>query len=556
MNRFLYVFLMLFFLNNNIDLLLAESNNQEAVNFVEHKNDTLIQYLDLISGNLKEKIGLLPYIKNNKAGTFLEVGAGGDSIAFLLSEIPNDCNVTIIASDIDEKVVQSIPHRHPEIKGYMSNSSNIKLRLKQLDATNMTKIYDNSLDGINASALVHEIISYAGGGGISRFFKEASRILKDDGVLVYRDPEGVSLESQMVSMQIISKNMKLFINTFLPKFLDRQYTKQAKKIHSYDIDSIKMELYLKTDLEMKELTFNEFLAVPTSLIDFEKTFILFLPQGLEKEIERHYLTFLHQCNPVQFVKLVLNSEKDGYEVEYYTEEVQAKFFDFCRSHEIVSNKCFALEEANVIQQLIEDNISCLENGISLCFQNSDIKKLFIDFLKKNKISELFIDETSSSSLMLDYRIFGLLYEDIKELFLKNFKTCEFNYLDEEIAKYLKREGEEHYFYLSPDEFIAYVGEETLTELTCDAKILAPINAQSNYFIARSGYQDLLQQNCLIKDFNGNTFLPREGKRIIHFAKMSVEKAYKVYLEIIEQNPQEYFSVANFVERKLKPLICN
>src|SRR5690606_21671807 len=100
----------------------------------------------------------------NPAGTYLEVGTGGDPVADLLSKIPNELSPTIIASDVDEKVLMSLVERHPKLQKYLlDRPTGPKLRLQQLDATNMCCLKSESIDGINASAVVHEIVSYAGG---------------------------------------------------------------------------------------------------------------------------------------------------------------------------------------------------------------------------------------------------------------------------------------------------------------------------------------------------------------------------------------------------------
>src|SRR4029077_11699284 len=86
---------------------------------VNHKNLQLNLYLDLIKYNTQEKLGIFPYILENPSGTYLEVGTGGDPVADLLSKIPDELSPTIIASDVDERVLMSLAERHPKLQKYL-----------------------------------------------------------------------------------------------------------------------------------------------------------------------------------------------------------------------------------------------------------------------------------------------------------------------------------------------------------------------------------------------------------------------------------------------------
>src|SRR5438445_560663 len=97
--------------------LKAES--ELSANPVGHKNMQLSLYLDLIKYNTQEKLGILPYILENPQGTYLEVGTGGDPIAKLLSNIPENISPTIVASDIDESILKLLPIRHPQLSKYL-----------------------------------------------------------------------------------------------------------------------------------------------------------------------------------------------------------------------------------------------------------------------------------------------------------------------------------------------------------------------------------------------------------------------------------------------------
>ena len=123
--------------------LLSEEN---VINTVDHKNTNLVKYLDLIKFNIQEKTEILPYILEEDDGVFLEIGMGGDPIINLFSQIPSNKNTTIIASDVDNRILELLLERHPQLEKYASNhSSGPKLILKQLNAIDMQYFNDNYL---------------------------------------------------------------------------------------------------------------------------------------------------------------------------------------------------------------------------------------------------------------------------------------------------------------------------------------------------------------------------------------------------------------------------
>ncbi|MBD3273324.1 hypothetical protein GF385_03170 [Candidatus Dependentiae bacterium] len=59
---------------------------------------------------------------------------------------------------------------------------------------------------------------------------------------------------------------------------------------------------------------------------------------------------------------------------------------------------------------------------------------------------------------------------------------------------------------------------------------------------------------MVSDLDGTLINTKEGKRIIHFAKMSIIDAYKVYSDIIFENEDEYGELKSFLDENIKPLI--
>jgi hypothetical protein len=127
---------------------------------VEHKDEFIDSYLSNISSNMNEKIQLVEHIKKNLNGIFIDVGTGGDAIAIIAKQLPKGSNTTLIASDIDPMVINSIPKRRPEINEFLNSSNGPTIELVTMSATNMSPIKDSSIFGVGASAVAHEVFSY------------------------------------------------------------------------------------------------------------------------------------------------------------------------------------------------------------------------------------------------------------------------------------------------------------------------------------------------------------------------------------------------------------
>ena len=345
----------------------SESLDRFIENKVDHKNSQLNLYLDLIKYNTHEKLGILPYILKNNEGIYLEVGTGGDPIADLLSKIPDATPITIIASDIDKNILESLPIRHPNHLKYLENTkSGSKLILQQLDGTNMHCFQDNYLSGINASAVVHEIISYAGGlNGFNKFISESFRVLKEDGVLIYRDPEGVINKNELVQVKLNNQSIKSFCHIFLPKFLDTSYGKLAKsgnKSEKYSSIDIEITFYHKNSIISSKMTYDEYFKIASYNIDFSRDYIISLPRGLCRELERHYLTYLHQCNPLVFVSCMPTLDSNSYFINYLAHSTHFIFEEFLRKNYLTHTNGLINISTNssmiVLSEFVILSISC------------------------------------------------------------------------------------------------------------------------------------------------------------------------------------------------------
>ncbi len=557
---FIYVLCFVYISLTFADTLLE--NNITVGNSVEHKNQQLDLYLDLIRYNTQEKIGILPYILKNKQGIYLEIGTGGDPIAKMLSKIPLTSNTTLIASDIEPTVLKALPKRHPELQPYLDAQQGVQLKLEQLDATDMSMFKNDFFDGINASSLVHEIFSYAGGfEGIRSFFKEAFRTLKIGGVLIYRDPECVAHKKQPVILSLKNKNIRLFAHIFLYKFLDSRGSALANsgcKVKVYNPEEVKFTIFKKGSLSPIVLTYEEYLNVPSYDIDFSREYTIALPCGLYRELARHYLTYLHQCNPLSYVKCTPNIIQEQYDISYFAHSTNSLLSMFLNDNEkSFKEKKISLKQKIKLDQEIEAKTHVLEFGIPLCFTSSKEQCKLRKLLEKySLLPSSYIISISDNSCLLDYRIFGLLYDEINTIIGNGFNDFLVD-SDVDHAKWLKREGEEFYFYFSADELITEVLQTTQSELIDDQGnktifVLCPFAKDKNEFIERNCYSEILNNSMQVCDLLGYPIKVIDGKRVVHFSKMTLNSAITICKNIIKKSPMDYVKLQTYLES----LSCN
>ena len=336
-----------------------------------HKNQELSRYLDSISHNLREKTQLVEYVERYPNGTFVEIGTGGDPLKELLSALPINLNPTIIACDINPDVLESLIARNPELREFMCESENgPKLETRVVNAVSMP-FQDESISGLNLSAVFHEIYSYSGGNeAVIKSFEESYRVLEKEGILLYRDPEHIDNPEDIVNMDLKTRDAKLLTNLFLAKFLDHQFTclkdsnGRSIKPNTYSQDIVRFRYYPKDSDECTELSFSEYLKIPSRDIDFSKSVSLTAPRGLCREIERHFITFLYDCNPLVFAKLTKSDDTDSHKISFLTDKIAKTFSTFVNRSDIemVDNR---ITEAgkNKIEEEIYFRTKYMEFGV-------------------------------------------------------------------------------------------------------------------------------------------------------------------------------------------------
>lgn len=529
---------------------VLQANNSDVV---DHKNTQLKLYLDAIQYNVQEKIGILPYVLQKESGIYLEIGTGGDPVSELMKSIPSHYSVKIIASDVDQNILDSVLTRHPELQQYVQNQKGPQLHLQQLNAIDMSVIPNNHLDGINASSVLHEIISYAGGlNGCKKFFQEAHRVLKEDGILIYRDPEFVANEQQNVTIRFKNKPSKLFSHIFLYKFLDSRgslLAEKNRKVFMYDTKDISFKIYKKNETNSSVYSYEEYLQIPSYDIDFSRKYSISLPYGLYRELSRHYLTYLHACNPLVYLKAIPNISTGTYFINYSAHSTVKVLKNFLNEHsQVIHDGQLSLEQKDLIDNAIEKNCEVLEFGIPLRFTSKSKKTALRMLLKEYGFDpSRYIIAVDNETNLLDYRIFGMLYEQIKNLFDVH-NSIEFAD-NEKHAYWLKREGEEYYCYYSIDTLLSQVLLFSLEQCKNhnDIMVLCPLDKEYNKFLNRWCYSELLKDTLEVSDDMNYPIEIFDGKRIIHFKKMKLSQAINICESIIEDEPMNYPKLTEVVK---------
>lgn len=297
---------------------------------LSHKDSQVSVYLEKLAYNLKEKTLLLEYIIAFQKGRFLEVGTGGDSLWFMLEKLSDKSEVQIVGCDISAKVLDELKLRRPDIKKYQKKDIPLQLDLKEANLLNLP-FPDNHFQGINVSAVFHEVFSYCGGSSsVKKALGEIYRTLSTGGVFIYRDPEVFRKPSSVVSLLSKDKGLSLFLNAFLPYYY--LYLEKSKTLHEVSVCLISCTLNSGEYIELKSV--EDFVKIPTSNIDFTLPIQILTNQVMASELCRHYITYLVDCNPMRFVELTKNPLTQVYSITCHTPKSQDLFDSFVQSEGI------------------------------------------------------------------------------------------------------------------------------------------------------------------------------------------------------------------------------
>lgn len=531
---------------------------------VEHKNDYIDNYLSNISSNMSEKTELITYIKNNPNGTFLDIGTGGDGIAHMVLQLPKDIRPTLIAADIDQGVINSIPKRQPEIAPFINSIKGPKVELLTMSAVKMNAIKDSSIMGIGASALMHEIFSYVSSKSpIDQFISEVLRTLEKDGVFIYRDPLWVDHPHEQGILILRNQLARFYTFFFLTKLLDRNFS-QIKdyrgiccKPSLYQPSDIKIDAYPKNSnciAQSKQISFEDFLN-HSSRIDYSKTISIEAPLGLIMEIQRHYLMFLKDYFPLSLIDEKLLD--DDLPISKLNSEQQEALLSTLKRKSISLNDG-VLRKNDISQLLAETRI--LEEIFNTGYhakidaKNKPFIQAMIEQLNALEDYRHQIYFADNDYLTIEPIFLSLLFQG-KEKGL--FKFLPKESLPMDTLEHLKLEGEEHYFYMTIDQLITYMGQYSKFELKDTHKmgyLLAPFSVDCIRKYPRTFYKNILCRDMLIMDLHGNIHEPITDKNVIHFKLQPENSAYNIYKQLIREESNKFPSLTTWMNSMEKEML--
>jgi len=494
----------------------------------------------------------------------LDIGTGGDGIAHMVLQLPKHIRPTLIAADIDQNVINSIQKRHPQVTPFINSIKGPKVELITMSAVKMNAIKDSSIMGIGASALMHEISSYISSKSpIDQFVSEVLRILEKDGVFIYRDPLWVDHPHEQGILILRNQPARFYAFLFLSKLLDRNFS-QIKdyrgiccKPSLYQPSDIKIDAYLKNSnciAQSKQISFEDFLN-HSSRIDYSKTISIEAPRGLIMEIQRHYLMFLKDYFPLYLIDEKLLD--DDLSINKLNTEQKDALLSTLRRKSI-SLHDGVLRKNDFSQLLVENYIleEIFNKGYrtKIDTENKPFIQAIIEQLNAFKDYRHLIYFTDKEYLTIDPIFLSLLFQGPEKGI---FRFLSENSLPMDTLEHLKLEGEEHYYYMTIDQLITYMGQYSKFELKDTHKmgyLLAPLSVEHIRKTPRIFYKNILNRDMLIMDLHGNIHEPITDKSVIHFKLQSENSAYNIYKQLIRDEPNKFPTLTTWMNSMEKEML--
>ena len=475
------------------------------------------QYLSRISdplggGGDKHDIGR--YLQSQGSLLILEIGPGGGKTleyAMTISDGWHRSDKYVIL-DFNLAILNTI-NSNANISNY-SESYCIQANALKLP------FVDSIFDIINLSAVAHECSSYQGGvSALSELVEECSRVLKNNGLLIFRDLEGANL-LEVVDYELLNLPIKVFFELFFRRFLDQTST-VSKKPDFYDLD--KILIYI----DEKRFTATDYFA-RNLYLDIDCSLRLSAQIGLIRDLQRHFITFLNAYLPEYFYNLLPCLDTDEIIIEFEKKSASSGFALFAKKNNIdvfaIAEDLFQINrnDFSIFQRHLRKQFIKLLEPHSFRVPKEKLKAIR-DLLSKENIS------CKEEGVFFQLPLGTLLYLDNK-LGDLNARLD----VDGKILDWSRSEGEEYYFYGDPMELTAKFIEESiriekyhdgvLSGYTC----LAPLESR---FVPRNKYINVLKDH--FKQVAGNIdCCNMEGKRIIHFKKMAIEKSFLQITEFV------------------------
>ncbi len=434
---------------------------------IDQHSKSTNEYLDCIAGSASEKADIIAYVDQLRSGKILEIGPGaGTALAEIVRCVersfpPNERPEIVVfdlIADIFDRVKETV------------GSTDVKIEYIVGDGSTNLPFEDSSVSAVNLSAVAHECFSYGGGySGIHRLAKECGRIMQLNGILTYRDPDGIELHS-MEEARLTTALARVFVAFFLPKFVDRTHSRLKNKVE------LGYEETLKINVNGNPTPLSDIINIePASLEESEIT--IHAKTGLIHEIQRHLVTFTKDLGSL-----------------------------------------VGREDVTTLSDLLRDNVT-------FEITNPNAIQAIIDFLTANCINF----KNNGSSFKLTVSAFNLVHSKIQAI--AHDLNAELKISDDmqRVMNWGTSEGEENYFYGSSEEVVARFAHFSLIKdgsgeigYSC----LCPISVYHIRTVDRDLHTQFLKENVQRDTQNALS----DKKRHIHFAKMPVEKAFPILLD--------------------------
>jgi SAM-dependent methyltransferase/dephospho-CoA kinase len=476
------------------------------------------QYLSHLSdplGGGDDKYEISKYLEAQGGATVLEIGPGAGKALLRMMAVSDGWHRTdnIFTLDLDVKILNALNRdpiisKHPDFRCIQGNALALPFS-------------DSSFDIVNLSAVAHECTSYGGDTAkVVTLVEEVSRVLKLNGVLIFRDLEGVDLD-RVVECTLAGAPIMAFLALFLKRFLSRPGDRLP---HPYRLEDVTI------DVDERRLSLAEYLAY-SQLLTPDSTVRLKAQCGLVREIQRHFITFVDAYAPEFVFETDQAFDPDSIIVRFEKNASADAFRAFCAKHKIPFHRhtpyAFEIDRAK---------FSPFKAHLTHKFLD-----LFTPKTLRSPASHLDTVRTVLAQQNIHYEEKdGAFILSLGDLLLAETRLGGVNVtyeIDPQVLDWSRREGQESYFFASRSETLLTFVQNSLrlepvhetdwSGYTC----LAPFESK---FVPRPKYIEILK--TLFRPA-GETpdCCELEGKRIIHFKKEPLEKAFPQIVRLIYQN---------------------
>ncbi len=465
----------------------------------------------LLGGEDKFEIGR--YLQSQGAFNILEIGPGAGqtlekSIA-LSSGLHREDEYFVL--DLDRSILDRL-EAMPAVKQWG------KVKFVKGNALEMP-FPGNKFDLINLSAVAHECASYWGGvDAIRKLASECSRVLKEKGILLFRDLEGTELQRRQ-KCRISGLPARAFVHLFLPRFLDREFTRTSKPV-LYD------RAFIDLEVGGMRYSYKDYFS-KTMSPDMAESLSVDGPAGFIKEIQRHFLTFVDAFAPELFYDatetfdgsdVILHFEKDSSVqglLRFCVDSGVRVFPHSSRIYRISQEGFLAFRKS--IQAKFERLAAPVRIGVGLDEAESLRSALKCAPFRFNEETQ-----EDGRAFLLPAGVALCLDEVLTKL------GVDLASIGKEVLSWSRREGEEYYFYSDFSSLLSeFIKSSIRLEEACSASFsgYACLVPTESTYVPRRKYIEILRSQFAVEGEEGISQCV-EGKRIIHFCKLPIEIGFK------------------------------